>query len=142
MGIGAARLRNIGEAAAAAGVSAKMVRYYERIGLLAPALRSSANYRCYDEQAIASLRFIAAGRHLGFSLEEIRHLLSLWQDQSRASADVKRVALDHIAELDRRIDSLTAMKQALQTLADVCHGDDRPDCPIMDRLAGNAIPPQ
>lgn len=142
MAIGATRSRTIGEAAAAAGVSAKMVRYYERIGLLAPAHRSSANYRCYDEQAIASLRFIAAGRHLGFSLEEIRRLLSLWQDQSRASADVKRVALDHIAELDRRIDSLTAMKQALQTLADICHGDDRPECPIMDRLAGRAMPPR
>jgi MerR family transcriptional regulator, copper efflux regulator len=134
-------MHNIGEAADAAGVSAKMIRYYESIGLVAPALRTASNYRSYDERAIRALRFIASGRHLGFSLDEIRRLLSLWQDQDRASAEVKRIALDHIAELDQRIRSLTAMKQALEELADTCHGDSRPDCPIMDRLAGPAIPP-
>ncbi|MEI9987017.1 MAG: Cu(I)-responsive transcriptional regulator [Aliidongia sp.] len=129
-------MRNIGEAAAESGVSAKMIRYYESIGLVAPALRTAANYRCYDDTAIQSLRFVASGRLLGFSLEEIGRLLSLWRDRERASAEVKRIALDHIAELDRRIRSLAEMKQALEDLASACHGDDRPDCPIMDRLAG------
>jgi Cu(I)-responsive transcriptional regulator len=132
----------IGEAAAKSGVSAKMIRYYESIGLVSPAARTAANYRTYGDHAIRALRFIATSRQLGFSLAEIRRLLSLWQDQGRASAEVKRIALDHIAELDQRIRSLSAMKQALEELADTCHGDDRPDCPIMDRLAGPAIPPR
>ena len=129
-------LRSIGDAAAESGVSAKMIRYYESIGLVAPATRSAANYRSYDDAAIQALRFVASGRLLGFSLDEIGRLLSLWRDRERASAEVKRIALDHIAELDRRIHSLAAMKQALEDLALACHGDDRPDCPIMDRLAG------
>jgi Cu(I)-responsive transcriptional regulator len=129
-------LRNIGDAAAESGVSAKMIRYYESIGLVAPAARSAANYRAYDDAAIQALRFVASGRLLGFSLEEIGRLLSLWRDRERASAEVKRIALDHIAELEQRIQRLGEMKQALQDLAEACHGDDRPDCPIMDRLAG------
>lgn len=130
-------MRNIGEAAAASGVSAKMIRYYESIGLVPPAVRTATNYRCYDDNAISALRFIASGRHLGFSLEEIGRLLSLWRDKHRASAEVKRIALHHIAELDHRIRGLTEMKQALEGLAEACHGDDRPDCPIMDRLVGS-----
>jgi Cu(I)-responsive transcriptional regulator len=129
-------MRNIGEAAAESGVSAKMIRYYESIGLVAPAARSAANYRSYDDAAIQALRFVASGRLLGFSLDEISRLLSLWRDRERASAEVKRIALDHIAELDRRIHSLSAMKLALEDLAEACHGDDRPECPIMDRLSG------
>ena len=134
-------MRNIGEAAAESGVSTKMIRYYESIGLVPPAVRTAANYRCYDGNAISALRFVASGRHLGFSLDEIGKLLSLWRDRHRASAEVKRIALDHIAELDQRIRGLAEMKQALEELADACHGDDRPDCPIMDRLAGPATPP-
>jgi MerR family transcriptional regulator, copper efflux regulator len=133
-------LRSIGDAAAESGVSAKMIRYYESIGLVAPATRSSTKYRYYDDSEIQALRFVASGRILGFSLEEIGRLLSLWRDRDRASAQVKRIALDHIVDLDRRIQGLTEMKRALEDLAAACQGDDGPDCPIMDRLAGG--PPE
>lgn len=124
----------IGEAADASGVSAKMIRYYEEIGLIAPAQRSDAGYRHYRDNDIHMLRFIRRGRELGFSIDQLKQLTSLWQDHSRASADVKRIAIEHIDELHRRIGQLQEMADTLETLARRCHGDQRPDCPILDGL--------
>jgi MerR family copper efflux transcriptional regulator len=128
---------NIGEAAQASGVSAKMIRHYEAIGLLPAARRTAAGYRVYDEQDIRVLQFIHRGRALGFSLENIASLLALWQDKDRASADVRRLAEQHVAELDRKIGELQSMKRTLETLAHSCHGDQRSDCPILDDLAAH-----
>lgn len=128
---------NIGEAAAASGVSAKMIRYYEAIGLIAPASRSgSGAYRIYGAEKIHQLRFIRRARDLGFSVAEIGALLKLWQDRDRASADVKAIAEEKIAALEAKIAELQAMRKALTHLAAHCHGDQRPDCPILDDLAG------
>jgi MerR family transcriptional regulator, copper efflux regulator len=129
---------NIGEAAAASGVSAKMLRYYESIGLIEPATRTASNYRVYGEAHVHQLRFIRQARDLGFSLEETATLLALWRDTSRASADVKALALAHVEDLDARIAALQAMRRTLVHLAGACHGDHRPDCPILDELAGPA----
>lgn len=126
---------NIGEAARASGISAKMIRYYEATGLIAPALRSDAGYRSYGEADVHTLGFIRRARDLGFSVAEIANLLALWRDRSRASADVKRLALAHVADLDRKANALKAMSRTLAALAARCHGDDRPDCPIMEDLA-------
>lgn len=126
---------NIGEAAKASGVSAKMIRHYESIGLLPPARRSDAGYRLYGEQDVRVLQFIHRGRALGFSLEQLAGLLALWQDKDRASADVRRLAERHIDELERKIAELQAMQRTLQALAHSCHGDQRSDCPILDDLA-------
>jgi Cu(I)-responsive transcriptional regulator len=126
---------NIGEAAQASGVSAKMIRHYESIGLLPAARRTASGYRVYDGQDVRMLQFIHRGRALGFSLENIAELLALWQDKERASADVRRLAEQHIAELNRKIHELEAMKRTLETLAHSCHGDQRSDCPILDDLA-------
>jgi Cu(I)-responsive transcriptional regulator len=126
---------NIGEAAARSGVSAKMVRHYESLGLLPEVGRTEAGYRQYTENNVHTLRFIRRARDLGFSMAEIAELLKLWQNKERASADVKRIALDHAADLHRRIEEMTAMKRTLERLADCCHGDHRPDCPILDGLA-------
>ncbi len=125
---------NIGAAAARSGVSAKMIRHYEAIGLLAAA-RGANGYRVYAERDVAVLRFIRHARDLGFPLEDIRRLLALWQDRGRASAEVKRLALAHVEALESKADSLRRMAASLRHLAAHCHGDDRPDCPILDDLA-------
>jgi Cu(I)-responsive transcriptional regulator len=126
---------NIGDAARASGVTAKMIRYYESVGLLSAKARTTAGYRVYGPQEVHSLRFIRQARRLGFLVEDIRRLLALWQDRSRASAEVKAIALEHVADLDRRIAELTEMRDTLAHLADHCHGDARPDCPIIESLA-------
>lgn len=122
---------NIGQAAAASGVTSKMIRHYESIGLLQPSPRTAAGYRTYGQASVHVLRFIKRARSLGFSLERIRVLLSLWQDKSRASSDVKRIASEHIAEMNVKIAELSAMRASLQTLVEHCRGNDRPDCPII-----------
>ncbi|MCP8937460.1 Cu(I)-responsive transcriptional regulator [Alsobacter sp. SYSU M60028] len=132
---------NIGDAAAASGLSAKMVRYYEAIGLVAPALRTEAGYRVYGSDDIHTLRFIKRARSLGFSMEKTGELLQLWRDRDRSSADVKAVALEHVAELERKIAELRGMADTLQHLASHCHGDHRPGCPILRDLSANAAPP-
>lgn len=125
---------NIGDAAAASGVSAKMIRHYEAIGLLSAA-RSANGYRVYAERDVAVLRFIRHARDLGFPLEDVRRLLTLWGDRQRASAEVKRLALAHVAALEDKARSLATMAASLRHLAAHCHGDARPDCPILDDLA-------
>ena len=127
---------NIGEAARRSGVSAKMVRHYEELGLLGDVARSDAGYRRYSDKTVHTLRFIRRARDLGFSMVEIRALLQLWQNRRRASADVKRIALAHAHDLDRRIAEMTTMKATLLGLASCCQGNQRPDCPILDELAG------
>ncbi|WP_432258690.1 Cu(I)-responsive transcriptional regulator [Cupriavidus sp. TMH.W2] len=126
---------NIGEAAQASGVSAKMIRHYEAIGLVSAPPRTEGGYRRYDERAVHNLRFVRRARNLGFSLDEIRNLLSLWHDRGRASADVKALTLRHVAELEQRIAELAAMRDTLRELAQHCNGDDRPDCPILADIA-------
>lgn len=126
---------NIGQAAARAGLSPKMVRHYESLGLLPPVARTDSGYRRYGAREMHTLRFIRHARALGFSMAEITDLLKLWQNRQRASADVKRIALAHVAELDRKMAELSAMRATLQHLVQGCHGDDRPDCPILDELA-------
>ncbi len=125
---------NIGDAAAASGVSAKMIRHYEAIGLFAAA-RSANGYRVYGDREVAVLRFIRHSRDLGFPLEDVRRLLGLWHDRRRASAEVKKLALAHVAALETKAHSLHAMAASLRHLAANCHGDARPDCPILDDLA-------
>jgi len=128
---------NIGEAARASGVTAKMIRHYESIGLVKAPRRTGAGYRLYSEPEVRVLQFIHRARALGFSLEQIRDLLALWQDKRRASADVRALAQRHIGELDRRIADMAAMRRTLESLAASCHGDDRSDCPILDDLAAH-----
>lgn len=125
----------IGEAATRSGVSAKMIRHYEAIGLIAPPTRGENNYRFYDAILVNELGFIHRARDLGFPLSDIGALLSLWRDRNRPSADVKAIALAHVADLDAKADGLRAMSKQLRHLAASCHGDDRPDCPILDSLA-------
>lgn len=126
---------NIGQAAQASGVTAKMIRYYESIGLISQASRTDSNYRRYGENEVQTLRFIKRSRELGFSLERIKTLLGLWEDRGRKSGDVKKLADQYIAELDRDIEKLKSIRDQLQHLAHCCHGDNRPDCPIIDELA-------
>ena len=128
-------LLNIGEAAKRSGVSAKMIRHYESLSLLPKIGRTESGYRQYGPREVHTLRFIRRARTLGFSMVEIAALLKLWQNRRRASADVKRIALSHVADLDRRISEMAAMKRTLESLAACCHGDERPDCPILDELA-------
>lgn len=127
----------IGDAAKASGVSAKMIRHYESIGLIGAAKRTDSGYRLYSEQDVHVLRFVHRARELGFSLEQIGVLLSLWQDKRRASADVRALARSHIAELDRKIAEMQAMRRTLESLAASCHGDARSECPILEDLAAN-----
>jgi MerR family transcriptional regulator, copper efflux regulator len=127
---------NIGEAAARSGVSAKMLRHYESLGLLGDVPRTESGYRQYSEREVHLLRFIRRGRDLGFSMAEIAELLRLWQDRDRASSQVKKIAQAHIADLDRRLAEMQAMRQTLLQLTQCCHGDERPDCPILEGLAG------
>ena len=125
---------NIGNAARASGVSAKMIRYYEQTGLIPPAARSDAGYRAYTGADLHRLHFIRRARDLGFSVAEIAELLGLWHDKARKSADVKRLAQQHIAELEQRMQALRQMADTLRTLIGCCAGDERPDCPILEGL--------
>jgi len=126
---------NIGDAAAASGISAKMIRHYESIGLIPAPRRTYTGYRTYTENEVHSLRFIHQARKLGFSIKQIEALLGLWHNQRRSSSKVKALAQEHIAELDAKIAEMQAMKATLEHLARHCHGDERPDCPIIDGLA-------
>lgn len=128
---------NIGEAAAASGVSAKMIRHYEMIGLITAAPRTRSGYRIYAGDEIHTLRFIRRARELGFSIEQTRELLGLWRDRHRASSEVKRIALQQAAALESKMLELKAMTATLRHLADNCHGDHRPDCPIINDLASD-----
>lgn len=125
---------NIGKAARASGVSAKMIRYYESIGLIPAARRTESGYRFYSDDDVHVLRFIRRARDLGFAVEDITGLLALWRDQGRASADVKDIAMKHVAVLEHKIRALQDMVETLRTLAHHCHGDERPDCPILADL--------
>ena len=124
----------IGEVSAASGVSQRMIRHYEKIGLIPEALRRDSGYRDYDQRDIHTLRFIGRARDLGFPIDDIRLLLALWTDRNRSSADVKKLALSRVEELRQRLAVLEGMCRTLEQLAESCHGDDRPDCPILDGL--------
>lgn len=126
---------NIGEAARATGISAKMIRYYEEIGLIGRADRSASNYRSFDARDVNELRFVKRARSLGFSVKEITRLLSLWRDRQRPSREVKAIAERHVADLEARIAEMQAMADTLRDLSRCCAGDDRPDCPILTDLA-------
>ena len=129
---------NIGEAARRSGVSAKMVRHYESLGLLPAVNRTESGYRQYGEREVHTLRFIRRARDLGFSMAEIAELLKLWQNRRRSSADVRRIASSHIDDLTRKMAEMEAMRRTLQHLVHCCHGDERPDCPILEELGGEA----
>ena len=126
---------NIGQAAAASGMTAKMIRHYEESGLIRAPRRTTSNYRSYSDNDVHVLRFVKRARALGFSMADIKTLLSLWQDKSRSSSAVKRVARTHIDELERKIAELQAMARTLEHLVHHCHGDHRPECPIIEELA-------
>lgn len=130
---------NIGQAAQASGLSAKIIRYYEGTGLVPAAGRTRAGYRDYNEKEVHTLRFIQHARRLGFSVRGIRRLLALWQDRNRTSADVKAPTLTNLSVLDRKLADLQAMRRTLQHLIAHCEGDERPDCPILDDLAGEGF---
>ena len=124
----------IGQVSAASGVSQRMIRHYEKIGLISPAARRESGYRDYDERDVHTLRFIRRARDLGFAIEQIRQLVGLWHDRARASSDVKTLALARAAELKRKAEQLNAMRRSLERLAAECHGNERPDCPILQDL--------
>ena len=126
---------NIGEVSRKAGLSSRTIRFYESIGLVGAPERASSGYRDYGEKDVHRLRFVASARALGFSVDEIRQLLALYDDRERSSADVKRVVLHHVEEIDRKLVELAAMRRTLMHLAERCHGDERPDCPILDELS-------
>lgn len=132
-------LYNIGQAANASGVSAKMIRRYEEIGLIPKASRSFSDYRVYNDKSVNMLRFIKHARDLGFSGKQISGLLSLWTDQGRSSSEVKSLAIEHVGLLDQKIQELNAMKSELTRLVSCCRGNERPDCPILDNLAQNKL---
>ena len=126
----------IGQVSTGSGVSQRMIRHYEKIGLMPPAARRDSGYRDYDQRDLHTLRFIGRARDVGFPIEEIRQLLALWNDRERSSSDVKALALTRAAELKRKVMELEAMRRTLEDLAARCHGDDRPDCPILGELEG------
>ena len=126
---------NIGELAKDTGIAAKTIRYYESVGLLAAPPRSGANYRIYGDRDLATLRFVQRARKLGFSVKEVSDLVALWQDRQRASADVRALATAHLGEIERKLKELEAMRATLDHLIKRCHGNKRPDCPIIDELA-------
>ena len=131
---------NIGKASLSTGVSAKMIRYYESVDLIRPSERTESNYRDFSERDLNDLRFIRRARSLGFSVDEISRLLSLWRDRNRPSREVKALAEKHVADLDVRIAEMQAMADALRNLSHCCAGDDRPDCPILSDLEGASAP--
>ncbi|MDX5393984.1 MAG: Cu(I)-responsive transcriptional regulator [Caulobacteraceae bacterium] len=131
---------NIGQASRASGVTTKMIRYYDEIGLVRPISRTDSNYREYEERQVNELRFIKRARSLGFSMEEITLLLSLWRDRARPSREVKAIADKHVADLDARIAEMQAMADTLRHLSHCCAGDDRPDCPILEDLTEGTEP--
>lgn len=126
---------NIGQAARLAGLNSRTIRFYESIGLVEPADRASSGYRDYDQKDVHRLRFVASARTLGFSVDEIRQLLALYDDRARSSGDVKHLVLQHVGEIDRKMKELAAMRRTLMHLAERCHGDERPDCPILEELS-------
>lgn len=126
---------NIGEASKKSGVSAKLIRHYESIGLIPKASRALSGYRTYSDREVNILKFVKRSRSLGFSMEEIKKLVSLWRNKKRTSQEVKKLATKHIDELEQKITELQSMVETLKHLAMNCHGDDRPDCPILDELA-------
>lgn len=126
---------NIGQAAKASGVNAKLIRHYESIGIIPKAARSEAGYRKYSENDVHVLEFVRRARGLGFSMKEIKKLVGLWRNRTRSSAEVKKLTLFHISELENKIKDLQAMRSTLKKLADCCHGDERPSCPILDNLS-------
>jgi MerR family transcriptional regulator, copper efflux regulator len=130
---------NIGEASKATGISTKMIRHYESIRLITRPLRTQSGYRVYSDNDVHTLRFIGQARDLGFSVEQIADLLALWRDRSRASANVKTIALEHVEALEEKARALQAMSKTLRHLADTCQGDDRPECPIIEGFAA-ALP--
>ena len=134
-------MKNIGQAASASGVSAKMIRHYESVGLFPEAPRTDGGYRQYADKEVSTLRFIRQSRDLGFSVEQIRELLGLWQNRRRPSRQVRALAQAHIEELDSKLQELQAMKATLEHLVHCCQGNDRPDCPIIDSLARDVLPP-
>lgn len=129
----------IGEVSAASRITERMIRHYEKIGLTSPAARRNSGYRDYDQRDVHTLKFIGRARDLGFSIVEIRQLLSLWQDRGRSSADVKALAMVRAAELRRKEHEIRDMRRSLERLAEACQGDDRPDCPIIQDLEGVAV---
>lgn len=131
---------NIGQAAEASGISAKMIRYYESIGLIDAATRTESGYRIYGDKELHTLRFVRRARDLGFSVEQMHELLALWRDRDRASADVKRIALQHVEGLERKAAELQQMADTLRHLARHCKGNNRPDCPIIEELGGSGQP--
>lgn len=133
---------NIGQAAKATGISTKMIRYYESIGLVAAPHRTESGYRVYLDEDLNTLRFINQARDLGFSVEQMRDLLTLWRDGDRSSADVKAIARSHIAVLEEKARALAAMSETLQHLAETCQGDDRPSCPIIEKIASAVSAPR
>ena len=128
----------IGEAARRSGMATKTIRFYEEVGLVAPAPRTDSGYREFSDEDVLRLRFIHRARDLGFSVGEVGRLLSLWTDRERASADVKRLALEHAGRIEAKMGELRSMRDAILHLAERCHGDDRPECPILDELAREA----
>lgn len=142
MNIAMSRAMTIGQAAKSSAVSAKMIRHYESIGLLSKAQRTDSGYRLYDETDVHTLRFIQRARSLGFPLETIRTLLALWRNRRRSSAQVKELSLRHVADLERKIIEMQSMVRTLKHLAHNCHGDERPECPILDDLAFSSEKPE